>query len=80
MDRMVFHKARVTSLSWCPDNLRLATGSLDGCVIVWDLGRPPMEHVKISGAHRGGVTALEWKDATTLCSGGHDGCVRTWRA
>jgi WD40 repeat protein len=25
MDKMVFHKARVTCLSWCPDGVRLAT-------------------------------------------------------
>ena len=56
MDKMVFHKARVTCLSWCPDGVRLATGSLDGNVIVWDTTKPALEHVKIEGAHQGGVT------------------------
>jgi WD40 repeat protein len=80
MDKMVFHKARVTCLSWCPDGVRLATGSLDANVIIWDTGKCALEHVKIEGAHQGGVTALEWRDCQTLCTGGFDACVRTWTA
>ena len=80
MDKMVFHKARVTSLAWCPDGRRIATGGLDGAVIVWDLDRPAMARAEAEGAHPGGVTAVDWMDEKTLCSAGFDACVRTWRA
>lgn len=42
------------------------------------MDKPALQHVKIDGAHQGGVTALEWTDASTLCTGGFDACVRTW--
>ena len=80
MDKMVFHTARVTSLAWCPDGRRFATGGLDGAVIVWDLDKPAVARATAEGAHPGGVTAVDWMDEKTLCSAGFDACVRTWRA
>ena len=80
MDKMVFHTARVTSLAWCPDGRRFATGGLDGAVIVWDLEKPAVARAAAEGAHPGGVTAVDWMDEKTLCSAGFDACVRTWRA
>ena len=79
LDKMVFHNARVTCLSWSPDGIRLASGALDGGVIVWDRTKNAMlEHVRLLGAHRGGVTAMAWRDENHIVTAGFDGCVRTW--
>ena len=79
VDKMVFHRARVTCVGWSADGVRLATGSLDGVIIVWDTSKPPMEgHVRVDRAHVGGVTALEWRGADKIVSGGFDSCVKSW--
>ena len=35
-----FHMARVNCLSWAPDSIHLASGSLDTAIIVWDASHP----------------------------------------
>jgi WD40 repeat protein len=78
--KLTFHTARITSVAWSPCGQYLASGSLDGSVIVWDPVRDKCgaARVTIKNAHRGGVTSLVWRDHETLCSGGFDACVKTW--
>ena len=76
--RLMFHAARITALAWSPDGKRLASGSLDGSVIVWDPWSSGAERITVKNAHPGGVTSLVWRDDARVCTGGFDACVRTW--
>ena len=75
--KLTFHNARVTSLSWSSGGGLLASGSLDGSVIVWDPVGNGAERKTLKNAHQGGVTSLQWIEKV-LASGGFDACVRTW--
>jgi WD40 repeat protein len=77
-EKLIFHAARITALAWSPDGKRLASGSLDGSVIVWDPWSSGADRVTIKNAHQGGVTSLLWIDEKSVCTGGFDACVRTW--
>jgi len=74
----VFHTATIQALAWSTDSNLLASGSVDSHVIVWNLSKPT-SRVTIKRAHKGGVRALAWVDATTLASTGDDATIRTWK-
>ena len=76
--KLTFHAARITALAWSPDGRRLASGSLDGSVIVWDPWSGGTDRITVKHAHPGGVTSLVWRDDAHVCTGGFDACVRTW--
>ena len=42
----VFHMAKVNCLSWAPDSVHLASGSLDTAIIVWD-AKNPSKHITL---------------------------------
>ena len=65
----MFHAARITALAWSPDGKRLASGSLDGSVIVWDPWSSGAERITVKNAHPGGVTSLVWRDDARVCTG-----------
>jgi WD40 repeat protein len=65
------------SLAFRPDGRRLASGSLDGTVRLWDVARGRRLHT-LRG-HRDRVAALAFRsDGWLLVSGGDDGTVRLW--
>lgn len=74
----VFHTSKVTALSWSPNGNKLASGSLDENIFVWDLTKPT-ERVQFQFSHMTGVTGLGWLDAATLVSSGNDQTVLTWK-
>ncbi|EFP10794.1 CRE-AIPL-1 protein [Caenorhabditis remanei] len=74
-----FHTAKVTSVAWSPDNTRLATGSLDNSVIVWDMTKPAEHPIIIKGAHpMSSVNAVIWLDEKTVVSAGQDSNIKIW--
>ncbi|EGT41805.1 hypothetical protein CAEBREN_25403 [Caenorhabditis brenneri] len=74
-----FHIAKIQSVSWSPDNRRLATESLDNSVIVWDMEKPGEHPVIIKGAHAmSSVNAVLWLDAQTVVSAGQDSDIKIW--
>ncbi|GAQ82690.1 transducin family protein / WD-40 repeat family protein [Klebsormidium nitens] len=75
---MLYHTARISSIAWSPDSTRLATGSLDTNLLVWDVNKPASARQSIKGAHPGGVTAVAWLSNTLLLSAGDDACLRKW--
>jgi len=56
----------------------VATGSLDTCVIIYELDRPASARRTIKGAHQGGVYGVAFTDERSIVSSGEDGCVRLW--
>lgn len=78
LNNMLFHTARVNCLAWSPDSRLVATGSLDTCVIIYEVGKPAASRRTIKGAHLGGVYGLAFIDQERVVSSGEDGCVRVW--
>ncbi|OVA01237.1 WD40 repeat [Macleaya cordata] len=76
---MLYHTARINCLAWSPDNTMIATGSLDTCVIIYEISKPPSSRITIKGAHLGGVYGLAFTDNCNVVSSGEDACVRLWR-
>lgn len=75
---MLYHTARINCLAWSPDNTMVATGSLDTCVIIYDISKPASNRITIKGAHLGGVYGLAFTDEHSIVSSGEDACVRVW--
>ena len=38
LKNMVYHTARVNCIAWSPDSSKVATGSLDTCVLIYEVG------------------------------------------
>ena len=76
---MLYHTSRITCLAWSPDSTKIATGSVDTNILVYDIGKPVTARATIKGAHLGGVTCLGFVDPITVVSGGDDACVRLWK-
>ena len=81
------HDAGVRSVSWCPDGKRLASGSYDGTVRIWDpVTREAVLTLKGHEERRvdqdellGLQCRLAWSpDGTHLASAGLDGTAKVW--
>jgi WD40 repeat protein len=72
------HENVVWSLAWDATGRRLASGSFDQRLRIWDADTwEPV--TTIDPAHNGQVTSLAWSpDGQRLVSGGNDGLVRIW--
>ncbi|EOY00922.1 Transducin family protein / WD-40 repeat family protein isoform 2 [Theobroma cacao] len=79
LNNMLYHTARINCLAWSPDSTMVATGSLDTCVIIYEVGKPPSRHITIKNAHPGGVYGLVFTDDSSVVSSGEDACIRVWR-
>ncbi|KAG5030295.1 Actin-interacting protein 1-2 [Glycine soja] len=79
LKNMLYHTARINCLAWSPDSLRIATGSLDTCVIIYEVYQPASSRITIKGAHLGGVYGLAFTDEYSLVSSGEDAFIRVWR-
>uniref|UniRef100_K7LLJ5 Uncharacterized protein n=1 Tax=Glycine max TaxID=3847 RepID=K7LLJ5_SOYBN len=78
LNNMLFNTARINCLAWSPDSTLIAPGSLDTCVIIYEVGKPASSRRTIKGAHIGGVYGLVFIDQERVVSSGEDGCVRVW--
>lgn len=73
------HTAKVLCLAWCPDNVKIASGSIDTNVVVWNIEKP-QNITKIAGAHRpSSVGAVCWLSEDTVVSTGHDSNIKFWK-
>ncbi|KAG4999334.1 Actin-interacting protein 1-2 [Glycine soja] len=79
LKNMLYHTARINCLAWSPDSHRIATGSLDTCVIIYEVDQPASSRITIKGAHLGGVYGLAFTDEYSLVSSGEDAFIRVWR-
>ncbi|OMO88087.1 hypothetical protein COLO4_20464 [Corchorus olitorius] len=79
LNNMLFHTARINCLAWSPDCTMVATGSLDTCVIIYEIGKPASSRMTIKNAHPGGVYGLVFTDDCSVVSSGEDACICVWR-
>lgn len=79
LKNMLYHTARINCLAWSPDNSMVATGSLDTCVIIYEICKPASSRITVKGAHLGGVYGLAFTDEYNIVSSGEDACVRVWQ-
>ncbi|XP_047162082.1 actin-interacting protein 1-2-like [Vigna umbellata] len=79
LKNMLYHTARINCLAWSPDSRRIATGSLDMCVIIYEIDQPASSRITIKGAHLGGVYGLTFTDEYSLVSSGEDAFIRVWK-
>ncbi|KAK6921263.1 WD40 repeat [Dillenia turbinata] len=79
LKNMLYHTARINCLAWSPDNSMVATGSLDTCVLIYEVDKPASNRITIKGAHLGGVYGLAFIDDQSVVSSGEDACVRVWK-
>jgi WD40 repeat protein len=70
-------KPIVTCLAWSPDGQRLASGSLDESIIVWNLQQVTTK-TQFQFAHSAGVSGLTWASPQTLLSVGNDHTIVQW--
>jgi WD40 repeat protein/serine/threonine protein kinase len=71
------HTLSAGSMTFSPDNRRLATGSYDRTVRVWEVGTGRQIH--LLAGHASAVSSLAFSpDGTRLASGGIDKSVRLW--
>jgi WD40 repeat protein len=74
------HTDAVNGVAYSPDGTRLASGSSDGTVRVWDAitGQEVLPPLR---GHTGKITAAAYsRDGKKLASAGQDGTVRVWDA
>ena len=73
------HSNYVTTLAWSSDSQRLATGSMDRTIQVWDALTG--NSVLIYRGHSGGIWDIAWSpDGKQIASGGFDKTVQIWDA
>lgn len=73
------HHGPVTALLWSADGKRIASGSWDATVHVWNSATG--ERFFIYDQHHAGVTALGWSpNGRYLASGDRDGFIHLWEA
>ncbi|CAG0893048.1 unnamed protein product [Darwinula stevensoni] len=73
-----FHTAKVNTIAWSPNSRRLASGSLDTFIMIWNMDNPS-RHIEIKNAHpMSQITKLTWIDNTTLISVGQDSNTKIW--
>ncbi|KAL0441968.1 UNVERIFIED_CONTAM: Actin-interacting protein 1-2 [Sesamum radiatum] len=78
LKNMLYHTARINCIAWSPDSSMVATGSLDTCIIIYEVDKPASSRITIKGAHLGGVYGLVFADEHSVVSSGEDACIRLW--
>lgn len=75
----VVHTGVISSMAFSPDGNRLATGSLDHSIRVWDVASRKL--LRSFQGHLGEVWSVSWSmDGQQIISGGKDGSLRVWPA
>jgi WD40 repeat protein len=78
------HKGTITAVAWNTNGLRMATGSYDKTIRLWNTQTGEVTHtlkhtLKGQTGHRDAVTSLAWSpDGLRLASGCIDGSIKLW--
>jgi WD40 repeat protein len=81
LDRLTLeeHGEAVHSVAFSPEGKRLASGSADGSVKLWDAGAG--HEISTLKGHRAGILSVAFSpDGNRLASGSQDRTVRLWAA
>jgi WD40 repeat protein len=71
------HSREINAVAFSPDGLKLATGSSDGTVKLWDLGNG--HELLTYDGHKAKVRCLAWSpDGKTIVSAGNDKNIKIW--
>lgn len=75
------HAAPVSAVAFRADGRRLASGSTDGSVIVWETSEPRRPVLLSEFRHRAAVTSVSWNPgaADLLATGTANGAAAVWR-
>ena len=77
--RSAAHRKAVRAVAFSPNGYRLATGSLDKAIRLWDATTGA--HIMCITNRAGGIYDLAYSpDGRTLASGHGDGAIRIWKA
>ncbi len=79
-DRSLFsHIETVNSVSWHPDGTKLASGSDDRTIHIWDMTLDPSKCIATCQGHTYAVRTIQWNPSgTKLASGSDDMTIRIW--
>lgn len=73
------HSAAITSVAWSPDSKRVASGSLDQTVVVYDVTN--QNSLLVYRGHSGAVTSVAWSpDSKYIASASIDKTIHIWNA
>jgi WD40 repeat protein len=73
------HDGNVTAVRYLPDGARLASSSLDGAVILWEIAPDGLHFQSRLSGQQGRVKAMAVSaDGSTLVTGGDDTVLRRW--
>jgi WD40 repeat protein len=66
-----------TSVSWSPDNTRLAVGTVEGTILIWLVAEQRIE--RVLGGHDGGVKTVAWSpNGALIASNLAQSCVSAY--
>ncbi|MBO0778608.1 MAG: WD40 repeat domain-containing protein [Ktedonobacteraceae bacterium] len=75
------HSDRVTTVAWSPNGKRIASGSLDKTVQVWDAKVSKEFQVYTYHGHSGSILTVAWSpDSKRVASGSSDKTIQIWDA
>ena len=73
------HSSAVTSVAWSPNGQRIASGSYDGTVQVWNASDGSQAFIYTG--HSAVITSVAWSpDGQSIASGSQDKTVQVWNA
>ena len=74
------HTSYIQSLAFKPNSYRLASGSSDNTIRIWDVeDRNNLQGTHVLRGHTGPINSVAWSpDGRTLASASDDGTVRLW--
>jgi len=76
---MLGHGGQVNSVTWSPDQSKIASGSDDNTIKIWNAATA--EHLGTLYGHAGSVNSVAWSpDGTKIASASADWTVRIWDA
>ncbi len=77
--QLIGHLAPVLSTAWAADSARIASGSMDGTVRIWNINEIVTPLLKTLVGHSNSVNSVAWSpDSNSIASGSSDKTVRLW--